>query len=199
MEKERAMKISALVDGEVEEHEAEAAICASLDDPERCRTYWLIGESLRNESAPVVDLVAAVMARLEEEPVVLAPRNLRRQRPRPHPLLALAASVAGIAVVGWVALGDVSHPVGNGAAKIAAAPTLARDVVEQRSAEAARKFGADRTAPSPGGATAGLPASATSAELQEYLLAHQAQAATVRLAEPVRQIRTVALTASRLP
>ncbi|MFN3884431.1 MAG: hypothetical protein ACK4Q4_06690, partial [Rhodocyclaceae bacterium] len=34
------------------------------------------------------------------------------------------------------------------------------------------------------------------ADIQEYLLAHQAQAATVRLAETARQIRTVALTAS---
>ncbi len=199
METQRAMKISALVDGEVDEHEAEAAIRASLDDPERWRTYWLIGESLRGESAPVVDLTATVMARVAEEPVVLAPRNLREQRPRPHPLLALAASIAGVVVVGWVALGDVAHPVGNGTVKIAAAPSPVRNVVQQRSAEAVRKFGAGGTASSPVAADAVPPASATSAQMQEYLLAHQAQAATVRLAEPVRQIRTVALTAPQRP
>lgn len=201
MEIQRAMKISALVDGEVEEHEVREAIRASLDDPHRWRDYLLIGESLRGESAPLVNITEAVMARLADEPIVLAPRKLRERRPRPHPLWALAASVAGVAVVGWVALTGDSLPTGS-PAKLVAAPQAAVTVAsaEGGAVPAAPTF---RSESAPSGASM-IPPTATlvnavpaaAAEMQEYLLAHQAQAATVRLAEPARQIRTVALTAT---
>ncbi|WP_172600055.1 sigma-E factor negative regulatory protein [Sulfuricystis multivorans] len=172
---QRAMQISALLDGEVEAHEEQAAIRASLDDMQRWRDYLLIGESLRGESAPRLNVTEAVMARLAEEPVILAPRNLHERRRRPHPLLALAASVAGVAVVGWVALTGTLQP-GGGSAQLAAAP------------------GGPAMIPPTATLVNAVPA--TASEMQEYLLAHQAQAATVRLAEPARQIRSVVLTAT---
>jgi sigma-E factor negative regulatory protein RseA len=185
MDTQRAMQISALIDGEVEEHEAADAIRASLDDAERWRLYWLIGESLRHETAPLANLTEAVMARLEEEPVVLAPRRLRAERPRLHPLWALAASVAGVLVVGWVAMSGAPQPL-EPPAKLAAAPRElpGAALVARPAPEAPRKVGA--------GETAGVPQAPD--EMHEYLMAHQAQAATVRLAESTRQIRTVALT-----
>ncbi|WP_172601775.1 sigma-E factor negative regulatory protein [Sulfuricystis thermophila] len=220
MDIQRAMKISALVDGEVEEHEVREAIQSSLDDPHRWRDYLLIGESLRGESAPLANITEAVMARLADEPIVLAPRKLRERRPRPHPLWALAASVAGVAVVGWVAMTGDSLPTGS-TAKLVAAPQAAVTVAsaEGGAVPPAPTF---RSESAPGGTILNPPAPtfrsesappsgasmipptatlvnavpAAAAEMQEYLLAHQAQAATVRLAEPARQIRTVALTAT---
>ncbi|MEW5781636.1 MAG: sigma-E factor negative regulatory protein [Pseudomonadota bacterium] len=202
MEIQRAMKISALVDGEVEEHEVREAIRASLDDPHRWRDYLLIGESLRGESAPLANITEAVMARLADEPIVLAPRKLRERRPRPHPLWALAASVAGVAVVGWVAMTGDSLPTGS-TAKLVAAPQAAITVAsaEGGAVPPAPTFRSESAPPSgasmiPPTATLVNAVPAAAAEMQEYLLAHQAQAATVRLAEPARQIRTVALTAT---
>ncbi|NWG29937.1 MAG: hypothetical protein HXY29_00390 [Rhodocyclaceae bacterium] len=197
MDTQRAMEISALIDGEVEEHEVREAIRASLDDPERWRTYLLIGEAMRGETAPRLDLTEAVMARLAEEPVVLAPRNLRERRPRHHPLLALAASVAGVAVVGWVALTGAPQPIGS-ETKLVTAGTPS--VMIASAVPPAPPF---RNESAPGGTPAIPPAPTlsnavptASADMQEYLLAHQAQAATVRLGEAARQIRTVALTAT---
>jgi sigma-E factor negative regulatory protein RseA len=215
MDTQRAMEISALIDGEVEEHEVREAIRASLDDPERWRTYLLIGEAMRGETAPRLDLTEAVMARLAEEPVVLAPRNLRERRPRHHPLLALAASVAGVAVVGWVALTGAPQPIGSEtklvtagtpsvmiASAVPPAPTF-RNESAPGGTSAIPPAPTFRNESAPGGTPAIPPAPTlsnavptASADMQEYLLAHQAQAATVRLGEAARQIRTVALTAT---
>ncbi|MFN6961844.1 MAG: hypothetical protein ACK4N6_06335, partial [Rhodocyclaceae bacterium] len=125
----------------------------------------------------------SVLARLAEDPIVLAPRYLLVRRPRPHPLWALAASVAGVAVVGWVALTGSPQPVGN-ETRLVAAPAVPVTVASVGGAVPPAPTFRSESAPD------GAP------DMQEYLLAHQAQAATVRLAETARQIRTVALTAT---
>ncbi len=204
MKAERSSEISALFDGELEDHELRDALKASLADEERWRAYGLIGDGLRGENVEQPDMTASVMARLAEEPVVLAPRNLKA-RPRHHPLLALAASVAGVAVVGWVALsGDPQVPAAGQhlamiqkdraemvAGAVPPAPTLL--------APLARNPG---SLPPTGGTSAGGGPAPTfsqatqapmAADLSEYLLAHHAQASTLRLGYSTKQIRTVAL------
>lgn len=105
-------RISSLIDG----HDAAtgplsetiASVARSDAARQAWETYSLIGDALRKESALHVDLTSAVMAQLEGEPTVLSPstgaeksagvaQNWQR-------LLPIAASVMGIAAVGWVAL-----------------------------------------------------------------------------------------------
>lgn len=179
MKSERSSEISALFDGELEEHEVRAAIRSGLADAERWRLYGLIGDGLKGEPVEVPDMTASVMSRLSEEPVVLAPRNLTSRR-RHHPLLALAASIAGVAVVGWVALTGNPHTSG---ADIRLAG------VQKGSLQ-----GATAVSPAPTFAKAQQGIGIVQSDLNEYLLAHHAQAATGRLGDSTRQIRTVAMT-----
>jgi sigma-E factor negative regulatory protein RseA len=107
MEKQSA-QLSALLDDELAGHEAFdiLKLAASKDAPnETWRLYALIGDHLRGEAIGSREMTSEVMARIRAEPVVLAPRS-RPERRGQHPLLALAASVAGVAVVAWLALGD---------------------------------------------------------------------------------------------
>lgn len=180
MKTEQSTEVSALFDGELEAHEVRPAIKASLDDAERWRIYGLIGDGLRGEPVDVPDMTASVMARIGEEPVVLAPRNLKL-RPRHHPLLALAASVAGVAVVGWVALSGNSQSPG-------AEQRLA--VTQTAKVEIAR-------AVPPAPTFSQAPQAVTQTDMSEYLLAHHAQASTGRLGDSTRQIRTVAMNSAR--
>lgn len=100
-------EISTLIDGELEAGE-DKPLFAQLRQDEglrrKCCEYRLIGEAMRGESGLGRDITAQVMAAVRDEPVVLAPQP-RRAVISQHPLLALAATVAGVAVVGWVAFG----------------------------------------------------------------------------------------------
>lgn len=178
--KQQLSELSALLDGELEPHEAKPlfrAIGADASLREAWRTYALIGDQMRGEYAGNPDLTAGVMARLADEPVVLAPRNLPRAG-RSHPLLALAASVAGVAVVGWLALSDGtrSPAAESGLLAVAPAPSLALRQVAANDAPVARLAAPARE------------------EMSEYLLAHQTQAAAFRLGDSADNIRTVSLT-----
>ena len=160
-----------MIDGELEARDAELVLDAVKNDSElqeRWRHYQLIGDALRGSDALHRDITARVMAALEDEPVVLAPR--RRQRHEwPRTVLALAASVAGVALVSWVALGprsDESRP----AAELAAA-----------------------SAPMQAASTRTPPAEPAAADMREYLVAHQAQAGALRFRGGTENIRTVAV------
>lgn len=181
MKAERSSDISALFDGELEDHELRAALKTGLADGERWRLYGLIGDGLRGEDVDLPDMTASVMARLAEEPVVLAPRNLKAAH-RHHPLLALAASVAGVAVVGWVAL--TGNPQLPAAAQHLAMAQKDRSATAAGAVQPAPTFSQASQAPMAG-------------DLSEYLLAHHAQAATLRLGDSTKQIRTVALEHAR--
>lgn len=176
-------ELSALFDGELEPHEVRPFLGRAVADPamrEDWQAYALIGEQLRREYRGEPDLTAGVMARLREEPVVLAPRSVSWQ-PRHHPLFALAASLAGVAVVGWLALADTSATNGfaGGLAAVSPAPTIVRlaDVPQKQQAAA-------------------VPAehAPLRAEINEYLLAHHTQAASFRLGDSADNIRTVTAT-----
>jgi sigma-E factor negative regulatory protein RseA len=98
-------KISALMDGELDERAARQAIDAlSREDEavEAWRTYHLISDTMR-DSGPLSDGFAARLgARLAGEPTVLAPTR-QAGEPRSWHLLPAAASVAAVALVGWLA------------------------------------------------------------------------------------------------
>lgn len=182
-------EVSALFDGELEPHEVVSAIRTAVADG-AARNAWasyaLIGDHLRGESAIANDMTAAVMARLDDEPVVLAPRNLNRI-PRHRPLLALAASVAGVAVVGWLALAGNPRPAAGLAGNLAAvapAPTLALTRAAPALAKAEGK-----SSPAP----VMYPARS---DISEYLLAHQTQSSSFRLGDGTQQVRTVSLVGS---
>lgn len=170
-------EMSALFDGELEPHEIRPVLRAIVEN-EALRTEWqayvLIGDQLRGEASVGSDLTAGVMARLVEEPVVLAPRNLSRPVHH-HPLFALAASVAGVAVVGWLAL--VGNPQSTQSeasfAAVSRGPTLA--VVVQ---------------PAKPQTVAAVP---LRGDLSEYLVAHQTQSSGFRLGDGVQQVRAVTL------
>lgn len=168
--------LSALYDGELERHECGTVIESAMRDS-AARTAWqtyaLIGDHLRQRGMGSADMTAAVMARLQEEPVVLAPRNLKLNNQR-HPLWALAASVAGVAVVGWLALADASHSE-NRLATVSSAPTFTQ------------------TAQTIGVPASSADASAARRDMHEYLIAHHTQAATFRLGDSTEQVRPMAI------
>lgn len=182
MKSQQLPALSALFDGELEFHEAQRVVSAAVREDElraAWRMYALISDHLRQEGAiaPTPDFTSAVMAKLQEEPVVLAPGNVRPTA-RQHPLWALAASVAGVAVVGWLALsGDFeSAPRNRG---IATAPPASSFVPAVVTAHAPRMATA-----------ASLPARA---DMSEYLLAHHIQAASFRLGDSTEHVRSVAI------
>jgi hypothetical protein len=120
-------EISLLIDGELEPVRADAVV-ASLCRAEGVATwvcYHVIGDAVRGvasrglDSKRFVELFAA-------EPTVLAPP---RRSTAPHAIaLALAATVAAVSVVGWVALTTMPAPV--------AAIASARQAVGGRAADA---------------------------------------------------------------
>ena len=120
-------EISLLIDGELEPVRADAVV-ASLCRAEGVATwvcYHVIGDAVRGvasrglDSKRFVELFAA-------EPTVLAPP---RSSTAPHAIaLALAATVAAVSVVGWVALTTMPAPV--------AAIASARQAVGVRAADA---------------------------------------------------------------
>ena len=103
-------RISALMDGEVDERSATQVIEALARDAEAVRTwrtYHLIGDAMRGGVLRGVFLserfTERVAQRLAAEPTVLAPRRMRTESPRVFTLSALAASIAAVAFVGWMA------------------------------------------------------------------------------------------------
>lgn len=108
-------KISALMDGELEGHDASVPLSALAEDREAreaWRTYHLISDALRDSRLLSPDFTDRVAARLAEEPTVLAPgAGGAPVRGRWFVLSAAAASVAAVALVGWLALGPPSKEV----------------------------------------------------------------------------------------
>lgn len=123
-DKTMSIHISALIDGELEPHEMRQAVAALPKDDEGkvCwHLYHVAGDAIReavDETFELdIDVSRGVMAALSLEPTILAPRAVpdrRKSRPWQRPALALAASMAGAALVAWVALAPVNNPSGDG-------------------------------------------------------------------------------------
>ena len=102
-------KISALMDGELERQEASGAL-RELDGEGEAREAWrryhLIGDVMRDSRLLSAGFAARVSERLANEPTVLAPGRIT---PKPAIVrwqaLSAAASIAAVAMVGWVAFG----------------------------------------------------------------------------------------------
>jgi sigma-E factor negative regulatory protein RseA len=102
--------ISRLMDGELPDSEIDA-VCGRLRSRDAMTTwvcYHVIGDALRDSGVPSPGFAARFAARLAAEPAVLAP-GPRRNRPLPL-AWAAAATVAAVAVVGWVALATFDTP-----------------------------------------------------------------------------------------
>jgi sigma-E factor negative regulatory protein RseA len=102
-------KVSALLDGDLDDQCMRSGLrwrCARIVRCAEWGTYCLIGDTLRGDRAGSDDFVARVMAGLDGEPTVLAPRSApsgATQRGLAHRLMPIAASVMGVAAVGLVA------------------------------------------------------------------------------------------------
>jgi sigma-E factor negative regulatory protein RseA len=96
--------ISALMDGELDERATPQILDALGRGGEAFdawSTYHLIGDALRRSRLLSEGFAARVASELAREPTVLAPRALRPAPPRRW--YALAASLAAVALVGWLA------------------------------------------------------------------------------------------------
>jgi sigma-E factor negative regulatory protein RseA len=102
-------KISALMDGELDAHELSeplAALDRDVDAFETWRTYHLISDTLQGRALLASDCLRRVVARLAEEPILIGPLPTDVARPgraRWFIPSALAASLAAVALVGWMA------------------------------------------------------------------------------------------------
>ena len=99
-------QLSALMDGELEPDHADRLLRGMRDDPEAMAIwtqYHLIGDALKGEPSLVPAMSARLAAALASEPTILAPPRSQRTRDTRRFALPIAASVAGVAVVGWLA------------------------------------------------------------------------------------------------
>ena len=102
-------KLSALMDGELDERELTHELSRISEDPDReadWAIYHMIGDSLRGEDVASDRMTAQVSARLASEPTVLAPRAWRVPGATRRVALPIAASLCGAAVVAWLALSN---------------------------------------------------------------------------------------------
>jgi sigma-E factor negative regulatory protein RseA len=98
-------RLSALMDGELDDKSAADVIQALARDRDALqawRTYQLISDAMRQSRVLSADFTERVAQRLAAEPTVLAPRMLQSES-RKWFALSAAASVAAVALVGWLA------------------------------------------------------------------------------------------------
>jgi sigma-E factor negative regulatory protein RseA len=154
-------RISELMDGELERREAAGpldALRAEGEARDTWRSYHLIGDAMRDTRMLSAGFAGHVAAKLAEEPTVMAPSRIAPAPQRPRwQLLSAAASLAAVALVGWVAFG-----LQEGAPQVAQLPQ--HNVAAQETAQVAP---AAAQLPSPA-AQVPPPDSAN-----DYLYAHQ--------------------------
>ena len=100
-------EISALMDGELFEDEADILldrIKRDPDAPNHWAIYHMIGDVLRQPDSIHRDISARVSERLENEATVLAPRRLPLKQKARVFALSAAASVMAIGVVAWMSM-----------------------------------------------------------------------------------------------
>lgn len=112
-------RLSALMDGELDDNSAAEVLQTLASDREAVdtwRTYQLISDALRQNRLLSDGFTARVSARLAAEPTVLAPRAagpILQPDSRRWVALSAAASLAAVALVGWLAFApqpQLSHP-----------------------------------------------------------------------------------------
>ena len=105
MSEEMRERLSALVDGELEEAQAEELIEHVLSDSHlrlAWERYYFVTDAVRNKVSNIVprNLAQRVRQHVESEPLAFIQRRERRVALKPVFGLALAASVATLAVIG---------------------------------------------------------------------------------------------------
>ena len=159
-------KISQLMDGELEEHECRVQFRRLGEDVglvQRWQTYHVIRDVLRDEAAAGPDLVHRVRQRLDKEPTVIAPHTRFVARVARY-TLPMAAAIAGVAVVGWLALSlrpaiESAGPTAQNTPPPVSAPPLA--------------------------------VASANGQMSEYLLAHQEYSPSTAMQGVASYIRTV--------
>jgi len=167
--------ISALMDSELDGHEAHQALLR-LKDTGSARETWanyhLIGDVMRGETLAAFDISQRIMTALEQEPTVLAPRRspARPGRTLTYALSA-AASISAVAVVGWMAF-STSQIVNPSVemARVAPSAQLAQAAPEAQ-----------------------LVSSPSDGQMNEYLLAHQGVSPSTSLQGVATYIRTISI------
>lgn len=98
-------KISALMDGELFEDESDSLldrIDRGSGAQQDWEVYHLIGDVLRQPEHIHCDLSTKVRERMQDEPIVLAPRSHTVKRKIRTVALSAAASLAAVGVVAWM-------------------------------------------------------------------------------------------------
>lgn len=165
-------KISALMDGELDDRQAREQLVRLKQDDELAgcwHTFHIIGDALRGEPVLSQRFSRRLADRLDGEPTVLAPRRSAVKRIATYALSA-AASVSAVALVGWIAF--VNNPLGPQAEELAKAPA------------------STPASPAPAAPTqlASVPSDGT---MNEYLIAHQGFSPSTSIQGVVPYIRTV--------
>ncbi len=117
-------RISQLVDGELEASSAGELIAQACRPGEAADTwcvYHLIGDALRGARPMPADFAERIASRIAQEPTVLAPGRIAPS-PRAWFPMAVAASLAAVALVGWVAFGPLREPAMAPQAKVESVP-----------------------------------------------------------------------------
>lgn len=177
-------RVSALMDGEVEGPDADRAMDRVIKDEEARRkweTYHLISDAFRDEYLLSRDFVVKVGARLADEPTVLSPVPRVRRSPlaqiRAH-ALSVAASVAAVATVGWLAFGH--NPMAPEPSPVNIASTQLTTLAPAQPASAAPQ------------AEGILQAAAPVSHVRDYLFAHQEYSPATQIQGVAPYVRTVA-------
>ncbi len=162
-------KLSALMDGELDGHEARGELAHLKEHPERqdlWATYHIIGDAMRGEHLLSRRFNEQLARRLAQEPTVLAPRRRRPAKKMIAYALSAAASLSAVAMVAWVALstGSVTTTLQPQVAQMPAATPVLPQVVS-------------------------LP---TDGRLNEYILAHQGFSPSTAIQGVTPYIRSVA-------
>ena|SRR5689334_9769081 len=159
-------KISALMDGELDARQAHEQIGRLKQDGELAeswQTFHLIGDSMRGDRALSPEFNRRIGERLDAEPTVLAPQRSMAPKRAVTYALSAAASVAAVALVGWVAF--VSNPIAT-QQELAKAPV----------------------APAPVSQLASVP---SDGKMNDYLIAHQEFSPSTSIQGVAPYIRTV--------
>jgi len=170
-------KLSALLDGDLDQHSM-GAVLDSIRRDRALRADWdaycAIGDVIRGDREAAPDFVGRVMANIDDEPTLLAPARASGraagQRAAWRKLMPLAASVMGVAAVGWVAHTLYGGP--EGVSRVAAAPRIPVTESVPVSVRAA----------SPGPSID---------PHREYLFAHQAMTGGGPISGAIQHVRTV--------
>lgn len=184
--------VSNLMDGELNVDDAAREIARLKTGAvfrENWDTYHLIGDVMRGSAAGRQGFAARLGERLAMEPTVLAPQASRLAprftRKFQNRALSIAASLAAVTVVGWVAMTTVPNTPGQ----------MAKGVAPQSASQLAAALPPVTQQPAmvpvPVPTVSPQQAAAPADRMQEYLLAHQGISPSTAIQGVTPYIRTV--------